>query len=79
MHDVGFYVASRLLTHLAPAAGYQQHPSPELKLPEGPDTPNFWAYQSTWVDLQSLEPVLTKALEAVGAQPRGHRRSRRER
>ena len=24
----------------------------QLKLPEGPDTPTFWAYQSTWVDVQ---------------------------
>ena len=48
--------------------GYQAHPTPELKLPDGPDSPNFWMYQNTWVDVTSLRPTLEQALGLVGAQ-----------
>ena len=47
----------------------QAHPTPDLKLPEGPDSPNYWMYQNTWVDVNSLRPTLDKAMQLVKAQP----------
>ena len=52
-------------------AKFQPHPTPELKLPDGPDSPNYWMYQNTWVDVNSLRPTLEKAMGLVGAQKSG--------
>jgi hypothetical protein len=47
------------------------HPMPELERPTsaGQSQKRFWLFQRTFVDVDSLAPVLQQAFEAAGIQP----------
>ena len=48
-------------------------PQPQAVVPamQDWDPPEYWIYQNTVVDLQSIGPVIQQAMEVVGAQRRG--------
>jgi len=41
----------------------QAHPTEDLPKPQDPDPPAYWAFQNTWVDMQSFSPVLEESLQ----------------
>ncbi len=51
-------------------AGPTLHPMPNIKLPDGDLPEQFWIYQSTWADLNSMEPALEEAFSAAGIRRR---------
>ena len=65
-----FYTDSCLFQGIIGLATLQEHPTDDMPLPHDPDPPPFWAFQNTWVDMQSFTPVLEEALQQADVRLR---------
>lgn len=45
-----------------------EQPNNDTVLPRDPDSPGFWMYQNTYVDMASFGPVLDQAMDLAKAR-----------